>query len=139
MGSMLCSRSMWLEVRLAMPMFPSRNGNVTQTAPWLTNSGVQSRFKAAIWDPLHDLSSTQPATTQFIAKMKSMHPGLWFTMVPNLNKFNMAMEKPTITSISPAAGPWPAARWPQSPVQPSSPDKLKSSLWGQLQTRRYPD
>jgi hypothetical protein len=66
---------------------------------------VQSRFKAAIRDPLHDLSSTQPATTQFIAKMKSMHPSLWFKMVGDLNKFNMAMEMPTITSISPPSGP----------------------------------
>jgi len=84
----------------------SANGDITGSAPWIQNADVKRRFKAIIWDPLNDLRpKTNPKTTDFIAKMKSMHPSLWHQRVLSLSKYNMAIEPPRITSVSPASGP----------------------------------
>jgi hypothetical protein len=83
----------------------SFNGDVTETAPWISDPGVKQRFKAAIWGPLHALRSSEPSTADFVAKMQDLNPDAWADMVTKLNAFNMAMDAPQINSISPASGP----------------------------------
>jgi len=88
------------------PVVPrSRNGDVTQTASWIKDPGVKSRFKSTIWGPLHALKASEPVTPDFLDRMRNLNPAAWPDMVVKLNAFNMAMDPPLIDSISPAAGP----------------------------------
>jgi hypothetical protein len=83
----------------------SRNGNVLEHAAWITDAGAKSRFMAMYWAPLHELRpKSGPTTRDFITKMKSMHPGVWPTIVPHLHKYNLAKDRPTITAITPNSG-----------------------------------
>ena len=88
------------------PTIPrSVNGDVTQTAAWIKDPGVKARFRSAIWGPLHALSSSEPSTADFVAKMQELNPAVWPDMVTKLNAFNLAMDAPEIISISPTGGP----------------------------------
>ena len=83
----------------------SVNGDVTTTASWIQDGGVKSRFQSAIWGPLHALSSSTPTTTDFLANLKSSNSSSWASMKTKLNPYNLALEAPTVTSISPNSGP----------------------------------
>jgi hypothetical protein len=89
----------------------SLNGDITDTTSncsWVKDPGVQKRFKSAIWEPLHKLHSNisqLPNTRDFLAAMKkSLGPADWPVVVAKLHEFNMAFEKPTITSVAPPSG-----------------------------------
>jgi hypothetical protein len=74
------------------PLVPeSANGDVTTTAPWLTNTTARDKFLALIWNPLKALAPlSSPTTTTMIAQIQSQNPGLWPSVQPDLQKFNMA-------------------------------------------------
>ncbi|APR88536.1 hypothetical protein A7982_13885 [Minicystis rosea] len=85
------------------PVAESNDGRVS--LGWITND-VRQRWKSAIWDPLQDLSlKSKPTTRDFLAKLKSMHPADWHLIAPHLHKWNMMMDPPTISAITPPSGP----------------------------------
>jgi len=85
----------------------SVDGDVTATAPWITNANVRQRFLAMIWEPFRNLSggASDPTTTQMFARIRARNAALWHLLQPELQAFNMAMDIPSITSLSPNSGP----------------------------------
>jgi|GEM_PF-3246575 len=93
----------------ANPHVPeSRGGNIMTTAAgtYLSNTAVRDRFLSMIWNPLKDLRPLlSPTTTAMLGNIRSRNLGVWHTLQPELQAFNMAMAVPTVSSISPIGGP----------------------------------
>jgi hypothetical protein len=88
------------------PIPETLNGDLLGVAPWIDSKPVKDRFKAMIWDPLKDLASqSRKDTPAFIAKMRSMHPAGWHALVGHMQTWNVGMKEPSISNVSPAAGP----------------------------------
>ena len=84
----------------------SANGDIMPSVAWLAKQEVKDRFKAIIWAPLQELRlASSPTTTHFIEKMRTMHPAGWHKIAPSLHRWNLAIESPKISSISPNTGP----------------------------------
>ena len=84
----------------------SADGDVTSQAAWIKNATVQQRFLDMIWNPLKDLTTRlQPESTHMIEAIKTRNLSLWHLLQAKLQAFNMAMDIPSITSISPSSGP----------------------------------
>lgn len=85
----------------------TNNGDVTVTASWITNLAVRQRFLSMIWEPFLDLrnASSDPTTTQHLQSIRLRNLSEWHLLQAELQSFNMAMDVPTIISVSPNAGP----------------------------------
>jgi hypothetical protein len=86
----------------------SVNGDVTTTAPWISNPSVQGRFLSMIWNPLKDLMTlSDPTTSDMHDKIRARNPAEWHKLMAELQEFNQAMAVPTahFGSISPLSGP----------------------------------
>ena len=85
----------------------SRNGDVLTTAAYLANSGVRDRFLSIIWNPFKAMAapSAQQSTIGMIANIRAGNLPIWHALQPELQAFNMAMDVPTATAVSPPAGP----------------------------------
>ncbi len=91
----------------ANPHVPeSSDGDVSSQAGWIKNATVQQRFLDMIWNPLKDLNTrSQPESTHMLEAIKTRNISLWPILQAKLQVFNMAMDLPGITSISPSVGP----------------------------------
>jgi flagellin-like hook-associated protein FlgL len=87
----------------------SKNGDIT-VPTWLSNGTVQDRFLAMIWRPLQNVRGigniNDKTTTAMIGTIRSGNPAAdWRFLLSELQAFNMAMFRPTVTGISPTGGP----------------------------------
>jgi outer membrane protein OmpA-like peptidoglycan-associated protein len=83
------------------------NGNImgTSAGAYLRDLAVRDRFLSMIFRPLQDLKPiNRPATTDMIAKIKSRNAAQWPKLHPEFQAFNLAMDTPTIASVSPSGG-----------------------------------
>ena len=83
----------------------SSDGNVLTTASWINNPAVRARFLSMIWNPFRDLRTRNKTTTQMFAHMRARNAPVWHQLQAELQVFNMAMDVPSVTSVSPNRGP----------------------------------
>ncbi|APR77722.1 Hypothetical protein A7982_03069 [Minicystis rosea] len=85
----------------------TNDGRIDTT--WISRD-VKDRWRSAVWAPLQELKIHKlPKTRDFLDKLKSMHPADWHRIAPHLHRWNMMMDPPTVTSLTPASGPAGAA------------------------------
>jgi hypothetical protein len=83
----------------------SQDGDVSKTASWIRNPDVQDRFVSMIWEPLCDLRpSNNPISTDMLRNIGVRNPTVWHELRVDLQRFNMAMKPPTISTVTPTAG-----------------------------------
>jgi IPT/TIG domain/OmpA family len=83
------------------------NGNIMGSAAgaYLRNPAVRDRYLSMIYRPLQDLKPlTRPTTVDMVAKIKSRNAAAWPKLHAEFQKFNLAMDTPTITSVTPSGG-----------------------------------
>jgi hypothetical protein len=84
----------------------STDGDVTATAPWITQAAVKTRFTAMIWNPLKRLAPlSSPDSTALLANIRAGNPDDWHRLLPELQAFNMSMRRPAALHLTPDWGP----------------------------------
>jgi hypothetical protein len=81
------------------------DGDVKVTAPWITDAGAQQRWRSMILEPLQAMSTPPKTTTHFVDEMRSRNGADWHKIRKRLQDWNLAIEKPTVTSVTPNTGP----------------------------------
>jgi hypothetical protein len=81
------------------------DGDVKVTAPWITDAGAQQRWRSMILEPLQAMSTPPKTTTRFVDEMRSRNGADWHKIRKRLQDWNLAIEKPTVTSVTPSTGP----------------------------------
>jgi hypothetical protein len=81
------------------------DGDVKVTAPWITDAGVQQRWRTMILEPLRAMSTPPKTTTHFVDEMRSRNASRWHEIRKRLQDWNLAIETPTVTSVTPNTGP----------------------------------
>lgn len=77
----------------------------TTAGAYLRDVGTQDRYLSMIYRPMQDLKPlTTPTTTAMIANIKRRNPADWAKLHAEFQGFNLAMDTPTITSVTPAGG-----------------------------------
>jgi outer membrane protein OmpA-like peptidoglycan-associated protein len=84
----------------------SVNGDITVTAPWVLQADVRDRFLSIIWNPFRSLRSrsSDPTSTMMLERIRIANPTIWHLLQSDLQRFNLARMRPTITSIVPSSG-----------------------------------
>jgi hypothetical protein len=88
------------------PLVPEAwDGDVKATAPWIVDTGVRQRWRTMILEPLQAMSAPPKTTTHFVDEMRTRNPADWHRLRKRLQDYNLAIETPTVTSVTPNTGP----------------------------------
>jgi hypothetical protein len=88
-----------------VPDTPNGNIMASAAAAYLRNPGVRDRYLSMIFRPLQDLKPlNRPTTADMIARIKSRNAAVWHKLHAEFQAFNLAMDTPTITSVTPPGG-----------------------------------